>query len=173
MKNLSWVLAVAALLSHSAFADSVALGKVEFLVDTNVKLFKFKGQAGELQSKLVHTGPQLTHLELSIPVQSLKTGMDMRDRHMRERIFTTPDGKTPDILFTADSVQCAAQCEVTGNLTIRGQTRPQKLMLTMKDPTHVEGTAQILLSTFGIEAPSQAGVKVADAVAVNFAVELK
>ena len=86
MKNLSWVLAVAALLSHSAFADSVALGKVEFLVDTNVKLFKFKGQAGELQSKLVHTGPQLTHLELSIPVQSLKTGMDMRDRHMRERI---------------------------------------------------------------------------------------
>ena len=38
-----------------------------------------------------------------------------------------------------------------GNLTIRGQTRPQKLMLTMKDPTHVEGTAQILLSTFGIE----------------------
>jgi polyisoprenoid-binding protein YceI len=172
MKNLILLL-VGGLLAQSALADTVALGKVEFFVDTNVKMFKFKGTAGELQSKLVHTGPQLTHVELSIPVQSLKTGMDLRDRHMRERIFTTADGKSPDVLFTADSAQCSAQCEVTGNLTIRGETRPQKLLLTMKDPTHVEGTAKIALSTFGIEAPSQAGIKVADVVDVNFAVELK
>ena len=171
--NVVLTLGVAAALAQSASADSVALGKVEFLVDTNIKMFKFKGEAGELQSKLEHTGASLKHVELTIPVQSLKTGMDMRDRHMRERIFTTGDGKTPDIVFQADAMQCTGQCELTGTLTIRGQTRPQKLQLTLKDPTHVEGTAKVELSKFGIDAPSQAGVKVSDSVDVRFEVVLK
>ena len=175
MKILNAVLASVALaaLAQPTFADSVALGKVEFLVDTNVKMFKFKGEAGELQSKLERTGASLKHVELTIPVQSLKTGMDLRDRHMRERIFTTTDGKTPDIVFKADSADCTSACSVTGTLTIRGQTRPQLIQLTLKDPTHVEGTAKVELSKFGIEAPSQAGVKVADGVDIKFNVELK
>lgn len=175
MKIFNVVLAfsVAVVLAQAAFADTVALGKVEFLVDTNIKMFKFKGEAQELQSKLEHTGTTLKHVELTIPVQSLKTGMDMRDRHMRERIFTTADGKTPDIVFKADSLSCTGQCQLTGTLTIRGETRPQILQLSLKDSTHVEGTAKVELSKFGIEAPSQAGVKVADAVDVHFDVVLK
>jgi polyisoprenoid-binding protein YceI len=166
----SLIMAVSA---NLAFADTVALGKIEFLADTNVKMFKFKGDAGQLQAKLDRAGNLLKHVELTIPVQSLKTGMDLRDKHMRERIFTKADGTMPDIVFKADQATCAPDCVITGTLTIRGETRPQKISLSMKNPDHVEGHAAILLSAYGIEAPSQVGVKVNDNVDVNFAVDLK
>lgn len=160
-------------LISTAFAGTVSLGKIEFEVDTSVKMFRFKGQAQELQSKLERSGAELKTVELTIPVESLKTGMNLRDKHMRERIFTAKDGKTPDVVFKAGSAKCESSCDVTGTLTIRGETRPQLIHITLKNPTHAQGTAKVELSKFGIEPPSQAGVKVSDAVDVSFEVDLK
>jgi polyisoprenoid-binding protein YceI len=158
-----------------AHAETVQLGKVEFLVDTNVKMFKFRGEAKELQSKIERKGLQLKSLELKFPVSALKTGMDLRDQHMRERIFARKDGSTPDVVFSAKSAECktGASCELKGDLTIRGETRPQTLTLNIKDGKIAQGNAIVALSKFGIEPPSHVGVTVNDNVQVNFEVTLQ
>lgn len=156
-----------------ASAGTVSLGKLEFQVETNVKLFRFKGEAGLGSASLERSGDQLKSLELKFPVETLKTGMSLRDKHMRERVFTTADGKTPDVVFRASDVRCSGACSMNGTLSIRGETRPVVLTVQMRDSNHAEGSTQIALSKFGIEAPSQAGVRVLDQVDVRFGVELK
>jgi polyisoprenoid-binding protein YceI len=177
-----FVSALTFLASISAFgsADPVQLGKVEFLVDTNVKMFQFKGEAKELHSKLERNGSQLKSVEISIPVDSLKTGMDMRDRHMKARIFTKKDGTTPDVTFKGDKSDCkpgeaasVLKCEVQGKLSIRGESRPQTLSLVLKDGSTAQGETLVELSKFGIEAPAHAGIKVSNIVKVSFEVKLQ
>lgn len=152
-------------------------GQITFAVGTNVFAIKVKGSSGALDGSARlregAQGLQLEAIEAVVPVESLKTGLKQRDAHMRKYIFETPDGKAPDVRFSAATADCttadakALTCVATGELAIRGAARPFSIALKVTrdgDQFRVIGDGAVLLSTYGIERPSQFGVKTDDEV---------
>jgi polyisoprenoid-binding protein YceI len=84
-----------------------------FVVNTTVPGISVKGKSAALQAHaIVQRGPEglrLVNVEATVPVKSIQTGMSVRDEHMRNYIFTTADGKTPDLRFEASGTECVAQ----------------------------------------------------------------
>jgi polyisoprenoid-binding protein YceI len=175
------VFLAAALFSTTSFAATAQLGKVAFEANTNVKMFHFKGEAGDLKSKVEIEADKLKDLEIRIPVDSLKTGMEIRDKHMRERVFTAPDGSTPDIVFTSTSASCQAaaggvqNCSVSGQLSFRGITKPFTFEVAYKDSKQVSGHAVVDVLDYGVteQALAWANVKVDPKTPVEFELSLQ
>jgi polyisoprenoid-binding protein YceI len=92
----------------------------------------------------------------------LSTGIGLRDRHMREKIFTASDG-TPEMRFHDESIVCRlpanapqAPCEISGTITLRGISRPLRMTMRLRidgNPANYRATADgsLRLSDFGIE----------------------
>jgi polyisoprenoid-binding protein YceI len=181
------VVAVSARLAISQSAGPVGSrvdvkgGTVSFEVATNMFGTTVRGKSSELTARtVVHTGAsdlRLEEVDASVPVESLKTGISLRDRHMLKYIFRTPNGALPDVRFTADKAECpgreasaARACVVSGVLTIRGTSRPFAMTLEIEqagDLYRVKGDGKVALSTFGIARPSQLGVTVEDEVKIH------
>jgi polyisoprenoid-binding protein YceI len=154
---------------------------VTFDVGTNVFAISVHGESKALKGKVrVREGAdglQLEQLEAIVPVESLNTGMKLRDGHMRKYIFQTPEGQVPDVRFSAEHADCSAAstagqstCKVSGTLAIRGTPRPFVIDLLVNkesDLFRVRGDALVRLSTYGIERPSQFGVQTADDVKLH------
>jgi polyisoprenoid-binding protein YceI len=176
-----FIVILAAGLVSAAQAAPVQVGKLAFVAETNVKMFRFSGKAEAVQSKLEREGSKLTALEIRVPVAQLTTGMDIRDKHMHERIFVASDGTSPDIVFTASSGTCQPQasageelCTVSGKLSFRGTTRDFPLTLILKDGRKAIGKAVIDVLEFGVkpEALAWTSIKVNPRTQVDFEVEL-
>jgi len=189
-RKTRWTLTTLALLlslptpraSAQASADPTLVevrgGTVNFHVTTNVSAISVHGHSNSLEATVrIHHGPEgtvLENVEASVPEKSLATGMSLRDEHMRKQIFTAPDGQRPDVRFVAARTTCSASgsgrpkiCELTGELTIRGIERPFRIALKVSDESkafRVVGEAIVKLSAYGIEQPSQLGVRTADDV---------
>jgi polyisoprenoid-binding protein YceI len=160
-------------------ALAVQGGTATFAVNTNVPAISVKGRTGALEARVLlrrGAGPlQLDKLEARVPVKTLATGMGLRDEHMRKYIFTTGQGQTPDLVFSAEAVTCAGAgpdttCPVSGTLTIRGVGRPFTLALKVHQDGaafKASGEGAVKLSAFGIEQPSQFGVRTSDEVLLH------
>jgi polyisoprenoid-binding protein YceI len=86
---------------------------------------KFGGVEGELE--LDETQPTRSRGEIRVAAASLSTGFDARDQHLRSGDFF--DAAThPWIVFRATDVEARRDGEfvVTGDVTIRGTTKPVK-----------------------------------------------
>ncbi len=159
---------------------AVESGTAAFIATTNVSAINIKGKSTALQAHVQmrrsSEGMQLQNIEAWVPVKTLLTGMGVRDEHMRKYIFTTTDGKTPDLRFEAENAQCAASgretaCPVTGTLSIRGVARPFAITLKVREESaglKTFGDGTIKLSDYGIEQPSEFGVKTTNEVQVHF-----
>jgi polyisoprenoid-binding protein YceI len=100
--------------------------------------------------------------------------MGLRDSHMRKYVFTTSDGQTPDLRFVAAKAACEkvsanqSTCEITGDLVIRGTARPFAIALKVTEDGggtfRASGESVVKLSTYGIQPPSQLGVRTSDEV---------
>jgi polyisoprenoid-binding protein YceI len=78
-----------------------------------------------------------------------------------------------EIVFKSTGADAAGQGKWTlrGNLTLRGQTRPVIVQVTLKDG-HYTGEATVKLTDFGIKPPGKAGVRAKDEVRIEFDVLL-
>jgi len=161
-------------------------GQLTFDVGTNVFAINVHGASGALDgSARLHEsaqGLQIEAIEAVVPVESLKTGLKQRDAHMRKYIFETTDGKAPDVRFSAAKADCtpgdtkALTCVATGELAIRGTARPFSIALKVTrdgDRYRVIGDGVVLLSTYGIERPSQLGVTTDDQVKLRLEFDAK
>jgi polyisoprenoid-binding protein YceI len=160
---------------------SLSEGTVAFEVATNVFSTRVRGTSSAVTggTRLQETvaSLRLEKLEAAVPVASLKTGIRLRDEHMRKYIFQTPDGQVPDVRFTAEAVDCPRAessnvytCPLSGSLTVRGTSRP--FAITLKATRHadsfrVAGDAKLALSAYEIERPSQFGVRTDDEVRIH------
>ena len=152
-------------------------GTASFDVGTNVPALSVHGKSTSLEARGQirpgANGPQLEQIEATVPVKTLGTGMGLRDDHMRKYVFTTPDGQTPDVKFTAKQAACSksgsnqSTCDVTGDLSIRGIARPFTIALKVNengDSYRAQGEGLVKLSTYGIPQPSQLGVHTDDEI---------
>jgi polyisoprenoid-binding protein YceI len=157
----------------------VADGTAQFDAATNIPAISVHGESTKLQGRASvrpsGDGIAIEQMEATLPVQSLKTGMELRDEHMRKRVFMTADGQLPDLKFVADKADCSGSerestCEVSGQLSIRGTTRPFTINLKVNksgDGYHAAGDGTVKLSAYGIERPSQLGVSTEDEVSLH------
>jgi polyisoprenoid-binding protein YceI len=156
-------------------------GTAAFDVDTNISGISVHGRSKALTARLrVRQAPDgvvLEGIEAAVPVTSIGTGMGIRDKHMRKYVFTTADGQLPELRFSAEKAVCAkaaarqSTCELSGNLAIRGTARPFTAVLKVSedgDTFRAVGDGTVTLSAYGIERPSQLGVKTADHVKLRF-----
>lgn len=124
-----------------------------------------------------------------VDLASVKTGIDMRDGHMRDNYLETD--KFPKAVFELTSVketnsltfedQEPVELTVDGNFTVHGVTKPMTIALTVTyfaesestrqrlpgDLLHIEGTFDILLTAHNIEIPKFVILKLDDKQVIN------
>jgi len=79
----------------------------------------------------------------------------------------------PDIVFKSTGAESTGNGKWTlrGNLTLRGQTRPVTVQVTLKDGRYT-GETSVKQTDFGINPPGKAGVRAKDEVRIEFEVRL-
>src|SRR5688572_13905659 len=94
----------------SAFAAEtrqIRIEKLEFTAPVNLKSLNVHGKATEeVKGQATYEGNKLIGVDVTIPVEKLSTNMSLRDRHMKERVFSIKDGATPPVVFKADKLSC-------------------------------------------------------------------
>ena len=155
-----------------------------FQVGTNMPGLFVKGKSDAVQAHVqvrqTVDGITLEHIAAQLPVKSLGTGIALRDQHMREHIFTTSNGQIPDVTFEAQGVSCPGisprhegSCKVAGTLSIRGTPHSFSVVLKIREAAGMAafravGDGTVKLSDYGIEQPTQFGVKTENEIKLHF-----
>ena len=180
-------IALVAFLSTGAVAEAAQSQPVEihegsatFEASTSLPAMRIHGKSqalrGRARIRKSADGLVIERLEAVLPVWTLKTGLALRDEHMRKYVFTTADGKVPDMRFVAEGAACsgaaggAQTCKVSGDLFIRDVARPFSIVLKVSDDgtlLRAAGDGVVRLSTYAISPPSQLGVKTMDDVKLH------
>ena len=142
--------------------------------------FTGKGPAG---FKMVGTTEQLhladdgKSLTFTVPLDTLKTGIDLRDRHMREKYLET--GRYPSAVLvvprSAISLPAAGQTKegsARGTLTLHGKSKEVPFTYKVQrtgDTYQVTGAVPLDFRDYGISVPSYMGVTVKPDIAVDVA----
>ena len=145
-----------------------------------------KGRFAEVTGALTgdETDPGGASIELTIPVAGIDTRENQRDAHLRSADFFDAENH-PVIRFTSSKiVKAGNDFTVTGNLTIRGVTKPISLQVEtggrVRDPWGNErlgfsATTRLNRKDFGLhwnQALETGGVLVGDEVKVTVELEL-
>jgi polyisoprenoid-binding protein YceI len=153
--------------STVGFTASFPLG--DFAGSTHEVGGEFRGDPADLRRPV--TGA------LAVPVSSLRTGIDGRDRDMRQ---TLAADRHPDIRFTVQEVtptfSSAAErsdvlLTIRGLMLIRGVERPVTFpgRVRLRDGNlWVRGETELRMTDFGIKPPSRFFLDVKDTVLVSF-----
>ncbi|MFE2110412.1 YceI family protein [Kitasatospora sp. NPDC059463] len=144
---------------------------------------KVRGSFGEFEgtARLDGADPAKSAGQLTIKAQSIDTGVEQRDQHLRTNDFL--DAPTyPEITFRSTSVEPRSETDyrVTGDLTIKDVTRPVTIDFEYTgnavDPygnlrVGLEGSVTISRKEFGVTwnaALEGGGVLVGDKVVLEF-----
>lgn len=141
--------------------------------------------AGEIK---VDSAAQTGSVSLSVPVTSLKTGVDMRDGHLCSDMWLDA-AKFPNLTFASKSVKKVAgaenKVEVLGDFTMHGVTKEMTVVVEFKElPEEAAQKAhfpagkwlrfstefKVKLSDFGVKVPEVAVGKVNDTWTVKMTI---
>jgi polyisoprenoid-binding protein YceI len=183
LTSTSFALLLLASAAYGAYSVEVTGGTAAFSVGTNIPAITIHGKSKALTANATVSRRRETltieNVDANLPVESLTTGMGMRDKHMRQRVFTGPDGQLSDLVYRGGKTECAISqdsnaitCSLKGELAIRGVPRPLILALNIRENSsgryRVVGEGAVRLTDYGIDPPRQLGVRVDDQVQLRF-----
>jgi len=134
---------------------------------------------GAINSGRVETGEH-TSVEVHVDARDLKVIDKDESPKARAEVQSTMLGpevldseRFSDIVFKSTSTESIGDGKwiVHGNLTLRGQTRPVAVRVTLKDGRYA-GDAIVKQTDFGIKPPGMAGIRAKDEVRIEFDVQL-
>ncbi|GAA0326218.1 YceI family protein [Oceanobacillus oncorhynchi subsp. oncorhynchi] len=165
----------------------IAHSEVGFSVK-HMMISKAKGTFDNFDAKIVADAEDLTdaEIELNIDVESINTRNKDRDDHLRSADFFDAENY-PKITFVATDIKKSGNnYEVTGDLTLKGTTKPVTLDVVFegqsKDPMSgsivagFSGSTSINRKEFGLTwnaSLETGGVLVGEEVKINFELELQ
>jgi polyisoprenoid-binding protein YceI len=136
---------------------------------------KIKGTTHDLT--VVDQGADVT---VKVPLGGLKTGISLRDNHMREKYLQVEKFPNAELTVPRASIKMPSGGSVSadgqGTLSLHGQKKPVSFHYDAKkngSVIHVIGTVHLNMNAFGIEVPSYAGVTVKPDVDVNVEFDAK
>jgi polyisoprenoid-binding protein YceI len=129
-----------------------------------------EGKTSELQ--LADDG---TNVTVTVPLGNLRTGIDLRDRHMKEKYLEVDKFPTATLTVARGSLKLpTADAEVKdsaqGTMTLHGVSKPVTFRYGAKledGVNAVHGSVRVNMKEFGIEVPSYLGVTVKPDVDVS------
>jgi len=147
---------------------------IKFSVKASVGIL---GTFDKWEAKMTFASPDVTTARLVIKIQaaSVNTGSGMKDNKLKGKDFFNVD-QNPEITFVSNKVVQTgpASFEVDGDFTIRGVTKPEKLLLTVAGKGtgegRIEGTMAFDRKDYGMN-KGIPFIKIADRVEVT--VDLK
>jgi polyisoprenoid-binding protein YceI len=164
--------------SAPALKCAPAQGKVTFEAVGKPSMIKIKG-VGEGPEGEVKIGSTVQG-DFKFKLDSLKTGVDMRDEHMKTKYLQTAQFPTAELKI--DSVENfnpaapeASGLPFRGSLTVHGVTKPVAgtVDIKKKDKGYsVKANFDTKVTDHSIDIPSYLGVTVADAVKISVETDL-
>lgn len=154
---------------------SAALGAVSLPVRGEVT-FTAHGPAGlkiEGQSSAVSSATDPGTITFTLELSSLKTGIDVRDRHMREDLqvqtYPTAELRVPRSALQLPPPGGEVKSTCHGELTLHGQTHEVTISYVARRTTgyEVSGSFPIDLRDYGIAPPTYLGVAVKPEVQIG------
>ena len=180
-KTLTWLLL---LIASAAFADSrtytVKPGDksvAEFHAEDSYDAFD--GSTNRVTGTIVADPAKVSaaSVSLTVDMNSLDTGVGLRNKEMRERYLQTP--RFPDATFKSKSVEgpesiaanAPADIKITGEFTLHGVTKtmtiPVRVVLIPDGRIHATSHFAVHMPDFGINVPKNVLVTVNDEVPVR------
>jgi polyisoprenoid-binding protein YceI len=157
-------------------ASAIALSASAAWVAQGQKLASFKA-LGPGGLAIVGTDNELTvaehenRVEVTVGLQGLKTGIELRDRHMKEKYLETQ--KYPNAVLVVEKAKLTiptAGADVPGKFTVHGVTKPVNVHYTATGTAkqaHIDGNFTINIKDYGIVVPNYLGVTVKPDVLVS------
>jgi polyisoprenoid-binding protein YceI len=169
---------LAALLSvpfaAGAKLSSIGTPSIQFLAVGPAGM-KINGTSSELTASEADN-----KLTLTAPLTNLKTGIGLRDNHLRGYLNTK---QHPSAKLVVDKTKLklpedgkTADGSATGDFTLNGQTKPLKFRYRAKrtgTDYHVQGMADVNIENYGIEQPCYLGVCVEPNVKLKVSFKLR
>lgn len=153
-------------------AEAGVLGEAKFDAVGNPGFLSIAGEKGKVTGKYVKAADKITGT-FDVDLNTLETGMDLRDKHMKEKYLEV--GKYPKASLTVTGVPIAKDgaFKFAGKLTLHGQTKPIDGDCLVKDVINFECKFKISLPDYGIAIPDWKGVTVAKDVSLVIAIVIK
>jgi polyisoprenoid-binding protein YceI len=123
--------------------------------------FTAESSAVEVKGETKKAGAQLSAKSIELDLNSLKTGIGLRDRHMKEKYFETE--KFPKAILSQAS---GKDGKFTGSLTVHGVTQPISGTYELSGGKFV-GKFGTKISAYNISKPKYMGVGADDDVEVE------
>lgn len=138
--------------------------------------FKMEGKTSDLEIK--EDGKSAT---VTVPLANLKTGIELRDKHMREKYLEVQKYPNAVLTFSLANVTFPSDTSVvrgkgTGTFSLHGKTKelPFKYTLQRKGEVYfVTGTLPVNLKDFDIHIPSYLGVTLKPDIDTTVAFQFK
>ena len=136
------------------------------------------GRTNEVTGSLAIEGTAVTEVDFSVDVASITSDESRRDNQFRGRIMSADEFPTASFVLTqpidlggepADGVE--VQTQATGELTLRGVTKPVTFDVNAKQDNGligVQGSIPVLVADYGIANPSNSGITTEDHGLVEF-----
>lgn len=153
---------------------TVSKSACTFVAIGNPGFLRINGEGGKPTGTWKLEGvATLKEAEIRLPLAGFSTGIDKRDEHMRDKYLQI--AKYPDAVFKVDrfswnTQQLPEKADLPATLTLHGITKPMTVPVTVKNQgEEIAATSDftVLLSDFGIEIPSFAGLTMAKEVSVH------
>jgi polyisoprenoid-binding protein YceI len=124
---------------------------------------KINGTTSELAVK-----DDAQKITVTVPLANLKTGIDLRDKHMREKYLQVAQFPNAELEVSRASLNLPADGSNAagsgqGTMKIHGKSKPVTFKYTAKragTTYEVSGNVQVNVKDYGIEIPSYMGVTV-------------
>ena len=150
-------------LSHSFAATAT----IDFVARTNMPGVAVEGKSENIN--VAYNSQKLTGSSFQFDVFDMKTGIDKRDQHLREKVFKAENRGEAKIQFEAVNLDCSSSCQLKGTLQIKDIKKEISMPVSIsEDKKKIECSAIVSLSDFNLPRPSFMGVKVENEVEIKF-----
>jgi polyisoprenoid-binding protein YceI len=151
---------------------------VNITFESKMDIEDIVGTSNKITGWVKFDGTKRGSFEIKVPVATLKTGIEMRDEHLRSAYWLDAEKHT-DIVFKGESVKWTGknQLALSGILSLHGVDKPlsvtvdarrissekaKKAGLTETNWLRIRGGFDVKLSAHGIAIPEMAAAKVND-----------
>jgi polyisoprenoid-binding protein YceI len=156
-------------------------GTIAFSVGSNLPFLKVAGSSSDLSGggEAAANGDIVVvrNLEFEVDPKSFKTGIELRDQHLYEKVFMAADGSIPRIVLRAERFEAtpngkpaAWEGNLNAQLTIRGVTKPVSFHASLEKKGNgavVTAQGTLKTSSFGVKKIAYSGATVDDEVTVT------
>lgn len=171
-----FLLCTTILLFNSAMAIQYS-GEAMFKAETNMPGVSIEGSSKTFKTLKAEFSPDnssLKNLEAELDAETLRTGIELRDHHMFEKVFMVLSNKEkPSLLkLNLDKADCSKDgknlnCAGVGHFLFGKKAFDKKINIVFDENLNSKTSFNISLKELALEIPGYLGIELEDQVNVN------